>query len=131
MRFKNKKDTELFSSLHPILIMIYADLNWYAKEKHGVSLVVTQTVSTLKEDMKYKRKSSSHRENRALDIRTLGLDVFVLKDIINYINEKEEYKKFHYLRRSGSRILAYFHMGTAEHIHLAIHSDYKFNNWDL
>lgn len=125
LRFKNKKDVNLFCCLHPVLIMIYSDLHWYAKEKHGIDLVITQTKTELTEDLKYNRTSSSHREGRAIDIRTKGVDVFALKDMIDYINSKKEYEQYHYLAKSGESRLAYFHFGTAEHIHLAIHSKYK------
>jgi hypothetical protein len=124
IKFKNKKDIKLFCSLHPILIMIYADLFWYAKEKHNVELVITETVSTPKQDKKLGRVSKSHQFSAACDIRTKDLDVFVLEDILNYINNKKEYKKYHYLSRSGARRLAYYHIGSHEHIHLALHSKY-------
>jgi len=125
IKFKNKKDVKLFCSLHPILIMIYADLFWYAKERHNIDLVVTETVSTSAIDKLLKRVSKSHTQCRAIDIRTRDIDAFVLEDIISYINNKPRYKKHHYLSSSGKKRLAYFHVGTAEHIHLAIHSKYS------
>ena len=126
MKFKHEKDMLLFTSLHPILIMIYADLNWYAKSRHFVELTVTDTISTLAEDKKLNRTSSSHRECRAIDIRTEqdDLNPFIVSDLINYINNKEEYKRFHYLSNGGQKRLAYFHVGNAPHIHLSIHSNF-------
>lgn len=123
--FKNKKDAELFSSLHPILIMIFADLYSYAWQKHGVLLTVTQTVSNKFIDQKLKRKSPAHSEMRAIDLRTKDLDPFVLADIVDYINHKQEYQQYKYDSLSGEKRLAYFHYGTEEHLHLAIHSRYK------
>jgi hypothetical protein len=128
MEFKHKKDIKLFCSLHPILIMIYSDLFWYTKEKHNVDLVITETVSSFLQDKILKRRSKSHRQCRAIDIRTKNLDVFVLEDILNYINTKEEYKKYHYLSSSGKKRLGYYHIGSAEHIHLSIHSQYALNS---
>lgn len=125
LKFKNKKDITLFCCIHPALIMIYADLHWYAKAKHNIDLVITETITDVSTDLRLNRTSSSHREGRALDIRTKNMDVFAMKDIIDYINNKEEFKRYHYLRRSGGYILAYFHYGTNEHIHLALHSDYR------
>ena len=55
MNFKHEKDMLLFTSLHPILIMIYADLNWYVKSRHFVDLTITETISTLAEDKKLNR----------------------------------------------------------------------------
>ena len=124
LQFKSKKDIKLFSMVHPILIMIIADLYSYAYEKHGVRLTITQTVTDKFIDQRLKRKSPAHSEHRAVDIRTKDLDAFVLRDILNYINEKEEYKKYHYLSLGGEKRLAYFHIGSAEHLHVALHSRY-------
>ena len=126
MKFKDEKDMLLFTSLHPVLVMIYADLNWYARSRHFVELTVTDTISTLAEDKKLNRTSSSHRECRAIDIRTEqdDLDSFIIADLVNYINNKPEYKRFHYLSNSGSKRLAYYHIGSAPHIHLAIHKQF-------
>ncbi len=129
MEFKNEKDRMLFTSLHPILIMIYADLYMYAREKHRINLVVTQTITTLKEDNDLNRKSPAHREGRAIDIRTRGIDTAIIKDLCSYINTHFKYKKYMYLTRSGAKRLAYFHNnGNGDHVHLAIHSRYKIDN---
>lgn len=120
--FKHKRDVKLFASLHPILIMIFADLWNYTYDKHGVMLTVTQTVSDKFIDQRLKRKSPAHSENRAIDVRTKNLDAFVLQDIMNYINEKEEYKQYHYVSLSGQKRLCYYHVGTAEHLHISLHS---------
>lgn len=122
--FKAKKDIKLFSAMHPILIMIIADLYNYTYETHGVKLTITQTVTDKFIDQRLKRKSPAHSEHRACDIRTKDLDAFVLDDILNYINNKEEYKKYHYISLSGQSRLAYFHIGSAEHLHVALHSRY-------
>ena len=125
IKFKHEKDKMLFSSLHPILIMIYADLNWYAKFRCNIDLVVTATVSTLEEDKKLGRKSSSHREFRALDARTNGIDPFIVAELVEYINNKKEYLRYHYLSSGGRKRLAYWHNnGNGDHLHLAIHSQF-------
>jgi hypothetical protein len=125
--FKNEKDRMLFTELHIILIMIYADLASYAKDTYGVDLVITQTVTTKEEDVKLGRVSDAHREKRAIDVRTKDLDIKIVNDLVNYINNKWAYKKYHYQSRSGMTRLAYYHTGTAEHIHLAIHKKYAYN----
>lgn len=127
IEFKYKKDVKLFSALHPILIMIFSDMWNYAYEKHGVRLVVTQTVSNKLIDQKLKRKSPAHSESRAIDIRSKNLDSFVLNDILLYINSKPEYQKYKYISLSGHKRLAFWHHGTGEHIHVSIHSRYAKN----
>jgi len=125
IKFKHKEDEMLFAKLHPILIMIFADMYNYAYEKHNILLTVTQTISTKEQDLKLGRKSSSHREKRAIDIRTRDLDGKIIDDLISYVNNKWAYKNYHYSSTSGQKRLAYWHVGTAGHIHLAIHSRYK------
>jgi len=133
MKFKHEKDKMLFTTLVSPLIMIYADLHWYAKFRHNVDLVVTSTVSTKEEDKLLNRVSSSHSEDerRALDIRTKDLDPFVISDIIQYINNKEDYKKYRYLSNGGQYRLAYFHVGTAPHIHLSVHKNFSYKKFGI
>ena len=128
MDFKHEKDVKLFTTLAAPLIMIFADLYWYAKTKHGISLVVTSTVSTLEEDIALRRTSSGHRDFRALDFRTKDLDAFIIEDLVKYINNKPEYKKYHYMSNSGISRLAYLHgSGQNEHVHLCLHRKYSNN----
>jgi len=127
INFKNKRDVKLFSALHPALIMIFADLYTYAYEKHGIKLTVTDTISTRFRDKRLKRKSPAHRQCRAIDVRTKDVDAFILVDLLEYINNKPEYKKYHYLSRSGEKRLAYYHgkAGFDEHLHIALHAIYS------
>jgi len=125
MKFKHKKDMSLFFTLHPYLILIFSDLNAYAYEKHGIQLTITETVSTSKIDKMLNRVSKSHLQRRALDIRTRDIDIFIVNDLVNYINNKRKFKKYHYMSTSGVERLAYFHNNSnGDHIHLAIHSRY-------
>ena len=129
MDFKYEEDRVLFTTLVTPLILIYADLALYAKSKHGIDLVVTETVTTTKQDIKLNRVSNSHNEDerRALDIRTKDIDAFVVQDLVQYINKKPEYKKYHYLSNSGIYRLAYLHVGTEQHIHLCVHKKFSHN----
>jgi len=125
LHFKHKEDEKMFLTLHLTLIMIYADLANYAKEKHDIDIVITSTVSNNKIDKKLNRVSDAHQLHIALDWRTKGIDPFIVSDIINYINSKEEYKKYHYLSNSGVKRLAFWHTnGNGPHCHLQIHKKY-------
>jgi hypothetical protein len=113
----------LFSALHPALIMIFADLYWYALDKYNIDLVITDTISTVAEDKKLKRTSSSHRNSIAIDFRANNIDAFILSDLVTYINSKPEYRIYHYLSHSGIKRLAYVHDNTnGYHCHMALHS---------
>jgi hypothetical protein len=122
--FKHEKDKDLFLGLHPILLMIFFDLRWYAKSHHGIDLIITATSSTKEEDEALGRTSLAHREKIALDIRSKNINTFITNDLINYINDKEEYEEYRYMSFSGISRLAYLHVGSAEHIHLALHSSF-------
>ena len=133
IHFKHEEDRILFATLHPILIMVFADMYNYAKRNYGIELVVTQTVTTKQIDDRLGRVSNSHRTNRAIDIRSKTdasgkvIDVFILQDIIHYVNSKPEYYDYKYISHSGERRLAYHHgsWNIDEHIHLSIHSRYS------
>lgn len=125
IKFKNEKDKTLFCALHPVLIMIFADAYVYMKEKYQVDLIITQTISTIEEDKRLSRKSPSHREGRAIDIRTKNLTIEQIKDLVDYINNNWRYKKYRYMSKSGVERLAYYHdSGHGSHLHLAIHSKF-------
>lgn len=125
IHFKHEKDKELFTGLNLILIMIYADLAIHAKDEYGIDLVVTETITTPEEDEALNRQSDAHQKAIALDIRAKNIEKSIVKKLCEYINEKEEYKKYHYLTFLGKKRLAYDH-GTGEsyHIHLQIHQKY-------
>jgi len=106
--------------------MIFADMNNFAFSNFGKELTITSTISTPREDKKLGRKSLSHQRKLAIDIRTKDVSAFDLQELLEYINNKEEYKQYHYLSNSGEHRLAFFHNdNSGEHIHLAIHAKYK------
>ena len=128
MRFKNEEDREMLTFLHPVLLMIFFDLEHYAQSRHGIELVVTQTYTTKEIDDSLKRVSDAHRTFRAIDIRTKDLDVFVVNDLIEYINNKREYEQYKYMSNSGRKRLAFFHVGTLQHLHISIHKSFSLYN---
>ena len=124
INFKHDKDKELFFTLHPLLLLIYMDMAWYAKSIHGIDLTITATASTEAEDKALGRTSTAHRKKIALDIRSKNINAFITNDLITYINSKEAYKSYRYESYSGIKRLAYLHVGSAEHIHVALHSSF-------
>ena len=125
MKFKHKKDYKLFFSIHPILIMILGDMASYCLERN-LPFVITSTRSTLKEDNKIKRRSSTHRTGRAADISVNGWDAFQIQDFAIYFNEKyEEYAALS--SKTNEPQLVVFHVGTAPHIHVQVGWKYTYN----
>jgi hypothetical protein len=126
--FKEEKDRMLFTLLHPALIMIYADAYTYAKETHKIDLVITETITTPEHDKKIGRIGTAHTRGIAIDIRANNLEKKVVKDLVEYINSRWIYKKYHYVSHSGVNRLAYDHgEGDNYHIHLQIHQKYGYN----
>jgi hypothetical protein len=128
IKFKNEKDRMLFTLLHPALVLIYSDLFLYAKEKHNIELVITETITTKEHDKKLGRISDAHQRAIALDLRAKDIDKKIVKDLVEYINNRWVYKKYHYMARSGATRLAYDHgEGDNYHVHLQIHQKYGYN----
>ncbi len=107
-------------------MLIILDAAEWSKSNWGVDLVITSTKSTYVEDLALGRKSASHREGRAIDIRTKDLDIFFVEQLVFYINNNPRFKKYHYMSSNGVERLAYYHNnGNGDHLHVAIHSKFK------
>jgi hypothetical protein len=119
VKFKYEKDAKLFVHLKETLKDIVIDMAHWAEE-NGCPFVITATVSTLEEDIKLKRESSSHRDRRAIDISLNGWDDLQIKGFVGYYNVK-----FNHLgavsKIDGKRRLVVFKKhGTADHLHIQI-----------
>ena len=123
MNFKHERDKMLFHEVHVVLQLIFADMNLYSFLNFNKQLVITDTVSTLSEDKRLGRVSSSHRQKRAIDISVKGISDKQVSELLDFINYKPEYREYHYLSNGGAYRLAYRHdSNNGDHIHLAIHS---------
>ena len=69
IKYKTKQVEERASGISKVLFSILIEMGFFCKAR-GHDFVVTETFTTLEEDQKLKRVSSSHREGRAADIRT-------------------------------------------------------------
>lgn len=126
MKFKHKEDMELFFKLHPYLILILSDMNLYCMN-NDMEFIITDTISTLKEDLALNRKSTTHRTKRAADIRTRNWSQLEIKDFQSYFNHK--YKDYAAYSKSGKPSLVVIHdNGNGTHGHIQIHS--RFANFD-
>ena len=126
MLFKTETIKSRLLDVNPLLIMIYADLYCRMFLKFGVKLVLTEAWTTKDEDAAVSRKSTSHFDKRALDIRSNNLTPVMIEFILDYLNNHPEFMKYAYLTRSGILRLAYYHdNGNGKHIHLSIHSRFS------
>lgn len=126
MRAANKylKDSSVRSidQLTPPALMVLCDVISWCIEK-GVTPIITDTVSTLAEDMELNRVSSTHRESRAFDLSTRGWDREIVAECVRVFNMK--YRYLAALDSIGNPKLVYFHnAGHGEHLHFQVHRRY-------
>jgi hypothetical protein len=81
IKWASKKVEERAQKLNKVLFGILVEMGNYCQAR-GYDLVVTSSVSTKQEDQVLGRVSSSHREGRAVDLRTrdwpqMFLDSFI------------------------------------------------------
>lgn len=125
MIFKKLVDQNRFFCLHPLVIVIAAEMyNWCYKQ--DIPFVVTSTVTTLKEDKKLNRVSSTHRTCRAFDLRSWVFTDEQRELFIKHFNRK--FKNVAAVTRDGTPQLVVYHNGTAPHLHIQIHSRFALNN---
>lgn len=124
MQFKHEKDKELFYTLHPLLIMVIADMNLYCVN-NDMPFVITETITTLEQDAKLKRISSSHRTKRASDISVKGWSKDNIKNFVDHFNNK--YEDIASISASDlvRRLVVCHNSGYGNHCHIALHSKYS------
>lgn len=126
IEFKEKKDEELFFYLSPIVILIAADMANYCK-KNNMPFVITDTISTLQEDLKIERVSSSHRTRRAIDISVRNWSERELFDFMQTFEEKYKDHAAVSAKTLKEQLLVYHDHNSGWHIHLQVHSRYGIN----
>lgn len=85
--FKNQIAHIRSQYLHPAVAEIMAEMvEWLSKKK--VTPIITETVTTLTEDAQRRRRSATHREGRAFDIRTRDWPEPLIKEFEIFFNKK-------------------------------------------
>lgn len=122
--FKHSYDRDRFFLLAPELISILSYLNW-ALSDNNIPFVITSTMSSLKEDLKLKRISDTHRTGRAVDIRIRDwtdkqkdyvkdlLDEEIMQHELGAVNEKGEQRLYVFKK---------------DHLHIQVHRNFSVNN---
>lgn len=112
--------------LHPIVLMILAEvLQWC--DEHGISPLITETVTTLAEDEVLNRTSNTHRTARAFDLSTKGWSESLIDECVHFFSKR--YFKYAAVNAKGENILVYHHdAGTGEHLHFQINSRFSIEN---
>lgn len=124
--FKTKRVKDRAHLLHPIIKEIMVNsIEWF--RDYGVSLIITETVTTEEEDKKLNRVSSTHRQGRAFDFRTRDLDHDLIEDyIIDFTNS---YGAFGAISPKDfkPRLFVWHNSGHGDHVHVQISAKYAVN----
>ena len=122
--FKHKKDHKRFMYLHPLILSVLFDMQYWCNERN-IPFKITSTVSSEKEDEKLKRVSSSHRTGRAFDMSVQGWDKKRINEFRTVFNNKYN----HIAAISGytnqPTLIVYHNSGHGDHFHVQIHSKYS------
>lgn len=109
--------------MHVKLQEIMQDMIDWLKEK-GIKPVITETVTTLKEDARLGRTSKTHREGRAFDLRTRDWPRELIKEFENHFNSK--FGKHGALGATTMQpnLLVWHDAGYGEHFHVQLARQY-------
>jgi hypothetical protein len=87
IKFKNKQVEERSKLINKKLFSICVEMGWHCAS-HSVDFVLTETLTTKEEDDAIGRVSSTHREGRAVDVRTKGWSDAFLMSFVSDFNKK-------------------------------------------
>ncbi len=73
MKFKDDVIASRFEDMNSLSQLIATEADEFCKEKYGIEITLTATVSTPEEDKELSRVSDTHRTRRAFDIRRFVL----------------------------------------------------------
>jgi hypothetical protein len=118
IEFKESGDQNLFFFLHPFLMMIATDMAHYCY-LHNQPFMITDTVSSLQRDLVLKRKSDTHRTNRAIDLRTHHYTKSFLFDFVAHFDSK--YGKFGAVVDGKPNLLVV----KSDHIHVQLNREFS------
>lgn len=99
-------------------LMVLCDVVLWARGKQ-LPISITDAVTSLEEDQKLKRVSSTHREARAFDLSTRGWPKDAIDEAVRVFGFK--YRPIAAIGEDGSPRLVYFHnAGTGDHLHFQV-----------
>lgn len=126
IEYKTKQIQDGMKSLHPILHEVSQEMDQWCQKYDKSNLMLSETLTTLAQDTKLKRVSSSHREARALDIDVSPNGISWSKaKLIAFSNHfGPKYKHLGALSKSGVRTFLLVHdSGHGLHCHVQVGID--------
>lgn len=115
-RFKEEKDMIQLSIIHPILLFIFADFNFYCYER-DLPVVITRAVA---HEIDGVSTSKTHSEGRAIDLSVKGWSPDDIHRMIYYFNAK--YKDMAAISSSDGipRLFIYHNVNLGHHLHFQV-----------
>ena len=122
--FKQEKQGTTLMFMHPLIVMIMFDMSDWCYRRN-IPFVVTDTISTVKKDLKLGRRSDSHRTFRAFDLRSRSFREEQLQEFMRHFNEKCEDVAAVSPSDHLPHLVVLHGEGDNEHMHISIHSRYR------
>lgn len=121
--FKSKKVADRSKFMHEFAYTLMEIMVDWAVDK-GVNPVITETVTTEKEDRALSRVSVTHRQGRAFDIRSSGWGKGLIKDFIDTFNKL--YGQYGAISSVDNkpRLIIHHDSGSGMHFHVQLARSY-------
>jgi hypothetical protein len=123
VKFKNKKVEERTKTLDRNLFSILVEMGWFCSAR-GHDFVLTETVTTIDEDVKLKRVSNSHNQRRAADIRTRDWTENFVKMFVYDFNKKYNHIGAKSLTDGQRRFIVDKSKNKQPHLHIQIGTEF-------
>ena len=109
--------------MHPLVLMLMGEMTAWAWSQR-LPVVITETFTTLDEDLALKRVSSTHREGRAFDMSTKGWSQNSIDQFIELFSKK--YQGVAAQTSDGKPLLILHHdSGHGDHFHVQLNRAYS------
>lgn len=118
MKFSSKRAEERFTQMKPRAQELAIEMDQWAQDNYKIELTLTETLTTTEEDYALMRKSKTHSEGRAFDIRVRDLSEDFIAKFCAYFRKK--YKNLGAVSNGGHNIIVYKTHGTGPHFHVQI-----------
>ena len=110
--------------MHPLLKNIMVEMvNWFAANKRLAT--ITATVSTIEEDNLIGRKSRTHREGRAFDLRTWDLPKELVEECVDVFEKTYGHLGAISFKTNEPNLIVWHDAGTGAHLHVQLSGLYK------
>jgi hypothetical protein len=125
MKFKTEESEKRFTLVCYMLQKIAREMDQFCKDNFGFEILITETMTTWKEDEEVGRISKSHQEGRAIDIRNFDWTGEQKEIFINHFEER--FKKMSAISKKTGKpnLIEDKEHGTGPHFHVQIRRGFE------